>query len=188
MTGHHLHVALNHIPVLGLLFGTGILAYGLMRAQDTVVRVALGLLVFSGIGAGAAYLTGESAEERVENVSGIPHAVIEAHEEMGLIAMIVAAVVGALALGVLVRYRSRPIPVVTSAGLLVATVLATGVLGYTANLGGQIRHPELRGDTPTQPGSETGDPEDHDERHDDDDLSGRAPHPAPAPAGGRLVM
>lgn len=187
MTGHHLHLALNHIPVIGLLFGTGILAYGLLRAQDTVVRVALGLLVLSGLGAGAAYLTGESAEEVVENVSGIPHAVIEAHEEMGLIAMIVAAVVGVLALGVLIWYRSRPIPTAASAGLLVAAVLATGVLGYTANLGGQIRHPELRGDTTAQPGPEADDHDDHDGRGDDD-LSWSAPHPAPAPTGGRRVM
>ncbi|WP_179862316.1 DUF2231 domain-containing protein [Longibacter salinarum] len=146
MSGHHLHLALNHIPVLGLLFATGILAYAVWRDQDAAVRISLGLFVVSGLGAVAAYLTGEEAEEVVENVANIPHSVIEVHEEMGLIALIAGATVGAIAIGVLIWRRSRPVPKSARLGVLAIGLIATGILGYTANLGGQIRHPELRDD------------------------------------------
>lgn len=147
MDGHHLHLALNHVPVFALFFGSVILSYGIWRAQDAVVRVALGLFVAGGVGAGAAFLTGEQAEEVVEGVAGIPESVIEAHEEMGLIALVVSAVVGGLALGVLIWLRNREIPTAIQAGLIILAIAATGILGYTANLGGQIRHVELRGGT-----------------------------------------
>lgn len=141
---HHLHLALNHIPVLGLIFGVAILAYASLRRQDSVVRVAFGLFGASGVGAVAAYLTGEGAEEVVENIAAVPHAVIESHEEMGLIALIAAAVVGGLALIALVVWRTVDIPRWVIGVAFVLAIGAGGVVGYTANLGGQIRHVELR--------------------------------------------
>lgn len=149
---HHLHLALNHIPVLGLLFGLAILAYATLRRQDSVIRVAFGLFGASGVGAVVAYLTGEGAEEVVENIATIPHAVIESHEEMGLIALISATVVGGLALIALVVWRTVDIPRWVIVVAFVLAIGASGVVGYTANLGGQIRHPELRA-TSSVPGS-----------------------------------
>lgn len=173
MDTHHLHLALNHIPVLGLLFGSAILIYGAWRREDSVVRVAFGLFAVSGFGAVAAYVTGEGAEEVVENVASIPHAVIESHEEMGLIALIAAATVGALSLLALLIWRTVDIPRWVTVGALVLALVASGLVGYTANLGGQIRHPELRA-TSTMPGTDgaqavqsSESDEFHDEHEDD---------------------
>lgn len=170
MDTHHLHLVLNHIPVLGLLFGSAILMYGAWRHHDSVVRVALGLFAVSGLGAGAAYLTGEGAEEIVENIASIPHAVIESHEEMGLIALIAAAIVGGLSVLALFVWRTVDIPRWATVVALVLALAASGVVGYTANLGGQIRHPELRAtsDVPGTDGAQAV-PSSHDaEEHEDD--------------------
>ena len=61
MTAAHLHLALNHIPVLGTLLGTVLLAYGLWQRQEPVRDVSLGLLVGVGAVAVAVYWTGEPA-------------------------------------------------------------------------------------------------------------------------------
>jgi crotonobetainyl-CoA:carnitine CoA-transferase CaiB-like acyl-CoA transferase len=147
MSSAHLHLIINHIPVLGVLFGAAILAYGLWRLQDAVIRVALGLFVASGLGAVGAYFSGEGAEEIVEELPGISHDIIETHEEVALIAFLLTALLGTVALALLIWRRRSDIPRVAAVSLLVAAIGVFGVLAYTANTGGKIRHTELRDGT-----------------------------------------
>jgi uncharacterized membrane protein len=148
MSAAHLHLMLNHIPLLGLVFGAALLAYGLWRGAEDVQKASLGLLAVAGLSAIAVYLTGEPAEEVVEGLAGVSHDAIEAHEEWGLYALVAGIATGALALGALllgwVRERLGRGAVVLT---LVLALLASGLIGYTANLGGKISHPELRGET-----------------------------------------
>jgi len=144
MTAAHFHLIVNHIPVLGTLFGAGILLAGLWWKQDAVVRVALGLFVIAGVGAAGAYVSGEGAEEIVEGLPGVTEAAMEAHEELALYAFIAAIVLGVAAIGALAAYRSRSIPRTASVVLLGLSLGVFGVMAATANLGGQIRHTELR--------------------------------------------
>lgn len=164
MSAAHWHLALNHIPLLGILFGAILLAYGAWRGQEEVQKASLGLLAVAGLGIIAVYLTGEPAEEIVEGVAGVSHDAIEAHEEFGWYALIAGIATGGVALGSLIyglarRHLVRWTVITT----LVLAVVSTGVIGYTANLGGQIHHPEIRGDAPTQAVEATGE---HEEEHE----------------------
>jgi len=148
MSAAHLHLMLNHIPLLGLIFGAALLAYGLWRGTDDVQKASLGLLAVAGLSAIAVYLTGEPAEEIVEGLAGVSHDAIEAHEEWGWYALISGIATGGFALGTLflgwLRERLGRGAVVLT---LVLALLSSGLIGYTANLGGKISHPELRGET-----------------------------------------
>lgn len=148
MTAAHFHLALNHIPVLGTLFGAVLLAYGLWRGQETVQNVSLGLLVVVGAVAVAVYLTGEPAEEIVEGAAGVSHDAIEVHESWGLYAFIASIVTGLASLGALLYgWSRRTLARWTVQLVLVLSLLTTGVMVYTATLGGKISHPELRAST-----------------------------------------
>ena len=148
MTAAHFHLALNHIPVLGTLFGAVLLAYGLWRNQEAVQTVSLGLLVVAGAVAIAVYWTGEPAEEIVEGMAGVSHDAIEAHEEWGWYALLASLVTGVAALVSLGIGRARRQLVRrTVQVVLVLSLITTGMMAYTANLGGKIHHPELRGQT-----------------------------------------
>lgn len=148
MTAAQLHLALNHIPVLGTLLGAVLLAYALWRGQETVQNVSLGLLVVVGAVAVAVYLTGEPAEEIVEGAAGVSHDAIEAHEAWGLYAFLASIVTGLGALGALVLEKAREQLARWSVqAVLVLALLTSGVMVYTANLGGKINHPELRTST-----------------------------------------
>ena len=148
MSAAHLHLMLNHIPLLGLVFGAVLLAYGLWRGAEDVQKASLGLLAVAGLSAIAVYLTGEPAEEIVEGLAGVSHDAIEAHEEWGWYALIAGISTGVVALGTLLvgwmRERLGRGAVVFT---LVLALLSSGLIGYTANLGGKISHPELRGET-----------------------------------------
>lgn len=152
MNAAHLHLLLTHVPVLGAVFGTLLLAYGLWRRQEVLQKASLGVFVLSGLAALAVYLTGEGAEEAVEALGGIPHAVIEAHEEAAVFALVAALILGGLSLGslLLARYRDR-LARWTVILALAMGVITSGVMGWTANLGGRINHPEIRNDATTAP-------------------------------------
>jgi MFS family permease len=147
MSAAHFHLMLNHIPLLGLVFGAVLLGYGLWRGSEDVQKASLGLLAVAGLSAIAVYLTGEPAEEIVEGLAGVSHDAVEAHEEWGWYALIAGIATGVVALGTLLvgwmRERLGRGAVVLT---LVVALLSSGLIGYTANLGGKISHPELRAD------------------------------------------
>lgn len=145
----HLHLILNHAPVLGTAFGLGLLLYGVWRRSDELKKAALGVLVIVSLLAIPAYLTGEPAEEVVEALPGDAKAIIERHEDAAVYAFSGILVVGAAALtGLIVFRRGREIPNSFSWGLLGASAIVGGLMAWTASLGGEIRHSEIRPASP----------------------------------------
>lgn len=147
MSAAHIHLMLNHVPVLGAVFGAVILAVGLARSDESWQRVALWTLLATGIASVVVYLTGEPAEELVEGAAGFSHDALERHEEVALWATWVGGATGAAALGALVRYRAKALSRAVSVGVLALTLALVGVMAWTANSGGKVSHPELRGET-----------------------------------------
>lgn len=45
MNAMHLHLLLNHVPVLGTIFGLALLVPALLRRRDELKRVVLGCLI-----------------------------------------------------------------------------------------------------------------------------------------------
>ena len=141
MTWTHLHLALNHVPVIGILIVLPLLTAGLFRRSAELQRASWWLLlVLSGVTV-VVYFTGEPAEELVENMPGFSEPLVERHEQAALVATIGIGLLGLIALGGLIRRQSRTW--YPAAALLVGIAVA-GLMAWTANLGGQIRHPEIR--------------------------------------------
>lgn len=167
MEAVQLHLLLNHVPVIGTIFGLALLAYGLLRDQNTVVRAALWALVITGVAGVATYLSGEPAEEVIEEMAGVSEALIERHEEMAYWATGGAVVVGLVALVMLTLYRTREVGRGFAAVVLALALGTSGLMGWTAHLGGQVRHSEIRAGAVAGGGESIREGEDH-EREDDD--------------------
>jgi hypothetical protein len=144
----HIHLLLNHVPVIGTVIGILLLGYALLRRSQDVTRASLGIFVLAALAGGAVFLTGEPAEERVENLAGISMPILERHEEAALIAALLLAAVGVFALVGLIVFRRREagIPRGFATVALILALVPAAAMGYTANLGGQIRHSEIRSD------------------------------------------
>lgn len=141
----HLHLLLNHVPLLATVFGIGLLAVALWRRSEALQRAALTFFVVAALTAIPTYLTGEPAEDVVESLPGVTHQGIERHEEFAgwaLGGVLALGVVALIALAVFRRHKTAPQWL--GALMLVGAVLVTGMIGWTANLGGQIRHTEIR--------------------------------------------
>jgi uncharacterized membrane protein len=135
--------------------GIGLLGWGLIQKSEELARVSLGVLVIVALLAIPAYLTGEPAEEIIEDLPGVSEATIEEHEDAATFAFAGVLAVGALALGrLVVHWRAKPAPNWIVIVVLVLSVIVFAMMIRTADLGGQIRHPELRSDFRPQPGGD----------------------------------
>jgi uncharacterized membrane protein len=156
MDAVHLHLMLNHVPVIGLGFVFLTLLVAWMRRDDVLFRLALGFGIVVALGALGARLTGSGAEEAVEKLPGVTETVIERHEDAANLATIVVGVLGIASLGGLWLWRRTPVPRWFQLGLLALAVIGGGLMAYTANLGGQVRHTEIRAGAAQSAESNTG--------------------------------
>ncbi len=144
MNGVHVHLLLNHIPVIGMVFGFLVFLLGVWRKNDSWARLGMGVFVVVAIVSVITMLTGEGAEEAVENLPGVTEGIIEEHEEAATMASIAAYVLGGVSLLGLLWVRGRPLPRALTVTVLPIALLVAGLMGYVANLGGQVRHTEIR--------------------------------------------
>ena len=145
MNAAHLHLFFVHVPVIGVYFGLLLFLYSWAFKKNETMRVSFGVLTLVGIAAGVVFLTGEAAEEIVENVAGISEKLIEEHEGAAKLALILGIALGVSGLvGVIASLRVPVAPSWLKAAVLVFGLVATGALTRTAYLGGQINHPEIQ--------------------------------------------
>jgi uncharacterized membrane protein len=147
MNWAHIHLSLNHLPVVGTIFGVLLLLLAMVRKSEELKRVSLGVFVFTALLALPVYFTGEPAEKVVEHLPGVAEPLIERHENAALFVLLMAGGSGAVALAGLILFRRvEKLPGWIVAATLVLSLATGGLMGWTANLGGQIRHTEIRAD------------------------------------------
>ena len=161
MNSIHLHLLLNHVPVIGAVFGVFLLAAAFARRSDELGKAALGLFALLAATSVVVFLTGEPAEELVEKLPGFSEAITERHEDVALIAVVSMGLTGLFCLITLAVFRKRPLARWVTPVALVISLGVAGLMGYTANLGGQIRHTEIRTTAAAAP---TGDADEDDAR------------------------
>lgn len=110
----HLHLLLNHVPVVGAFLLVVLLVVLLAGAtwRRSSELTTLAFWGFAGLGALAivVFLTGEPAEELLENVLSLPSALVERHEEAARITTIAFAATGSAALLALFAFRRQGLP------------------------------------------------------------------------------
>ncbi len=147
MDATHIHLLLNHVPILGTLFAFCLLAYGMLRKNTAIQQAALGALVIVAIICIPVAKSGDEAEHDVEELVGISEHYLEEHEELGEKALWAMLATGAMALLTLFLSRSNPSrrkPL--TAATLIFAIITFGIMVQVGNHGGKIRHSELRGD------------------------------------------
>lgn len=143
MNAVHLHLLLNHFPVIGAVIGLLLLVAAIVRHSDELAKATFSIFVLVGAASVVVFLTGEPAEEAVEHVAGISESLIGRHEDAARVATIGMGVAGALALLSMLKFWGKGLPRAVVRGGFVVALVTTALMGYAANLGGLIRHTEI---------------------------------------------
>lgn len=145
MNQAHLHLIVNHLPIVGSLFAAILLAAGVVRANLTLTRAGLVAVLAAGVLCLPAQLTGEGAAAIAQQLPRASRALIHNHEEAAELGFWVLEGASALALfGLLLLKNASPKARLVTLLALLATLLSFGLLARAGNLGGQIAHPEIR--------------------------------------------
>src|ERR1019366_10775432 len=108
ITPVHLHLLLNHLPVVGIIASVMLLLYAMARKNAELKRAALIACVLTGISAYATDYTGDDAEAVAKHIPGVNREAIEQHADAGDTAMDVSLVLGAIALmGLILAWRKK---------------------------------------------------------------------------------
>jgi uncharacterized membrane protein len=141
----HVHLLLNHIPVLGTFFGLLLLIIAMVRKSEELKKASLGTFVVVALLAIPTYLTGDPAERIVKDLPGVSKPLIEQHDDAATASLTALSILGVASLaGLFFMRQSRPSPPWFALVLLGLSIITAGMMAWTANLGGQIRHSEVR--------------------------------------------
>lgn len=142
----HLHLILNHIPIIGIPFITILTIISLIKKDLYLGKLVHWLFIGITVLSVAVFLSGIGAQN-VLHKAGISHEFIVPHHEASYWAM--SFILGLGAWSTLALYANRKSSdffslktslIVTLLGAIATTV----ILALTANLGAKISHPEIR--------------------------------------------
>jgi hypothetical protein len=140
----HVHLLLNHFPVIGTIIGGGLFVIALIAKSDDLKRASLAVLLGIALISIPTYITGNGAQDQIKSLPGVSKALIEAHEGAAYVAIGFMEFTGAFAwLGLWQFRRLRRIPNWNLAVILVLTAVSLGLMTRASNIGGEIRHAEI---------------------------------------------
>jgi heme A synthase len=163
----HWHLLFNHLPVVGSMFSVLLLLYALVRRNSELKRAALLSFVIVGIVTFASITTGGPAAKAIRGMPGVNSPMIREHAESANFAEICSYALGAVSiLGLILALRNKRQTSNSANGhayeayrrdkeppgwlmviTLVIGLLQVAIMMRTANLGGEIRHPEIDNDS-----------------------------------------
>jgi uncharacterized membrane protein len=166
MNEAHLHLVINHFPIIGLILGCLVLLTGILMKSSVVRRVGLSLFLIAGITSIPAFSTGEGAEEIAEEAVSMnmcndkscvcpPDMIkkmeeerehyIHEHEEKaeGFMPFMWGIIVLSL-IAMFLEWKNKSMAKIASLIVLVIGFIAAFFAREVGTTGGEISHPEIR--------------------------------------------
>lgn len=145
MNDAHLHMVVNHFPIIGTIFGLGILITGIVMKNTVVKNVAYVIFVIAAIFGLVSMSTGEGAEEIAENLPSVTDQIIQEHEEMAeKLALILYVLAGVSLVGLFLNFKNHAKASLVSYLALLIAIVGVFFGKQTGTTGGEVRHTEIR--------------------------------------------
>jgi hypothetical protein len=152
----HLHLVLNHVPIIGFPFLLVLGIWAQVRKDASLKKFLYVLTIGVTLATFGAFQTGEPAEDRAET-TGATDASIHNHEEAAETAVVFAWVTAAMAVVAFFSIGKPSLETITAGLFAVSLVLTIAALSWTGYEGGKIRHGDGVVATNSQPLTETND-------------------------------
>jgi len=141
----HLHLLLNHFPTIGIVIGLGLLLLSMVRRNDHLRHASFEVFFLIALITLPAYLTGVAAQQAIQGRPDVSDPLIVTHHDAAIQGFLLMQLTGFAAWLGLWQFRRHARPAAwTSTAVLVLAVVTAGLMARAANIGGEIRHPEIR--------------------------------------------
>lgn len=141
----HVHLLLNHFPVIGDIMGGALFVLSLIAKSDDLKRASFVVLLGTSLIAIPTYISGNGAQEAIKSLPDLPKSMIGSHEGAALVALAFMELTGAFAWLALWQFRRLArVPKWNLHVILVLTLVSISLVARASNLGGEIRHTEIR--------------------------------------------
>src|SRR5689334_86549 len=100
----HLHLLLNHIPIIGVIIALGLFIFSLLGSDD-LKRASLVILVGIALIVIPTYMTGYAAERGIRSLPGVSKDFIRTHNDAALLALLSMEITGIMAWLALWQFR-----------------------------------------------------------------------------------
>lgn len=138
-------MVVNHFPIIGIIFGLGILITGIVLKNNSVKTVAYVLFIVAAVFAALSMSTGEGAEELVEDMPTVGKHIIHEHEEIAEKFALLLYVLGGLSLlTIFFGVKKMVYEKYTTIAILIVAVIGVFLAKGVGTSGGEIRHTEIR--------------------------------------------
>ena len=145
MNDAHLHLTFNHLPIIIPIVGLLIMLGGILLKSDVVKRTSYAIFIFGALLTVPTFLTGEGAEEIVEEIVGVTHHIIHEHEEVAWTFALLSYFLGGVALiGLWSNWKRKPLSKVSTYITAVLSLVVIFMGRQTGTTGGEIIHTEIR--------------------------------------------
>ncbi len=140
----HLHLLVNHFPIIGNVFSIALLLWSLIRNRREITRLALAVTIAVALSGYAADFTGGNAFDQVKELPGITVDALKAHAEAADLSLYFLYGTGVLALiGLILFTRNHRAAKIFIYLTFLLDLIASYFLYRAGYLGGLIRHPEI---------------------------------------------
>ena len=142
----HLHLLLNHFPIIGTIVGFGLFLISFVGKKNQDLRRA-SYIIFAAMVLLAipTFESGVASAMMLQGRPGVSDALIQRHEGSAMLSIWFMLVTGSLSLVALWQmYRKSHEANWNVAAILLFSLLTVGLMARTGNTGGDIRHPEVR--------------------------------------------
>jgi len=145
MNEAHLHMLVNHFPIIGIIFGFGTLIIGIFLKNSTIKNTAYCMFLVASFFVAMSMGTGEGAEEIVEDIPLVGKQIIHEHEEIAEKLALVLYVLGIVSIaGLYLNFKNHAKASLVSFIALTISFVAIFLAQQTGTSGGEIRHTEIR--------------------------------------------
>lgn len=145
MNAAHIHLMAVHLPVVLCPLVFVLLLVGQWKKNDGLLRLGYVLLIAAAAAGAVAFYSGPSAFEMLQEKLVEERDLVEDHAAIARAAFIVTLVAGAMAIQALLQFAQEEPPARWLRHVILAlAILACYLMAWSAHLGGQIRHPEIR--------------------------------------------
>jgi hypothetical protein len=139
------HLFLNHVPIVGLMFGLVFLIIGMRRSSEPTFLTGLRILVAIGVIAVPVAVSGLVSASRLAGVAWLDARAVSEHQSAGILTLAVLLSVATASAFVLFESsrKGRALTPRVKKAIFTLAAIALGMGLWTSKLGGAIRHTEI---------------------------------------------